>query len=236
MKKLVAFLFILLAFAPLQAKIHFTDLPDTLQVDLDTKYVVHWSVTFTPVVSQGSTTMELLQPMIKAVRLINESDNFQLADSSLLYEQSNCTMEQLEKVCEYLYHTPLPSPYGWFLGLQNDDTVVFGIKDTTEKFQANVAEASVHIEPLYGNIPVVNFRLDNGEPTEITQTFKDFTERNLFKAIATEIDGECIMAPRLNGTIEGGAIEVTSMPIPLINKLFRLNPEIGIEEEAVIIE
>ncbi len=124
MKKLVAFLLILLAFTPLQAKIHFTDLPDTLQVDLDTKYAVHWSVTFTPVVSQGSTTMELLEHMINAVSLINESDNFQLADSSLLYEQSNCTMEQLEKVCEYLYHTPLPSPYGWFLGLQNDDTVI----------------------------------------------------------------------------------------------------------------
>lgn len=44
------------------------------------------------------------------------------------------------------------------------------------------------------------------------------------------------MAPRLNNTIEGGAIEVTSMPIPLINKLFRPNPEIGIEEEAVIID
>ena len=111
MKKLVAFLLILLAFTPLQAKIHFTDLPDTLQVDLDTKYAVHWSVTFTPVVSQGSTTMELLEHMINAVSLINESDNFQLADSSLLYEQSNCTMEQLEKVCEYLYHTPLPCPF-----------------------------------------------------------------------------------------------------------------------------
>lgn len=54
MKKLVTLLLVLFAFAPLQAKIHFTDLPDTLQVDLDTKYAVHWSVTFTPVVSQGS--------------------------------------------------------------------------------------------------------------------------------------------------------------------------------------
>jgi hypothetical protein len=236
MKKLVAFLLILLAFTPLQAKIHFTDLPDTLQVDLDTKYAVHWSVTFTPVVSQGSTTMELLQPMIKAVRLINESDNFQLADSSLLYEQSNCTMEQLEKVCEYLYHTPLPSPYGWFLGLQNDDTIVFGIKDTTETFHANIVEASVHIEPLYGNIPIVGFRLDNGEPTETTKAFKDFTKRNLFKAIATEINGECIMAPTLNNVIESGAIEVTSMPISIINKLFLYSIEPEIIEEVVVID
>lgn len=234
MKKLAVLLLILFAFAPLQAKINFTDLPDTLQVDLDTKYAVHWSVTFTPIVSQGSATIELLEPMFNAVRLINESENFQLANGSLLYEQSNCSMEQLVKVGEYLYRTSLPSPYGWFFGLQSDDTIVFGIKDTTDTFQANIAEASVHIDPLYDNIPVVGFRLDNGEHTEITKTFKDFTERNLLKAIATEINGNFIMAPTLNNVIEGGAIEVTSMPISLINKLFRHEPEI--EEETVIID
>lgn len=234
MKKLAVLLLILFAFAPLQAKINFTDLPDTLQVDLDTKYAVHWSVTFTPVVSQGSATMELLEPMFNAVRLINESENFQLANGSLLYEQSNCTLEQLYKVAEFLYLTSLPSPYGWFFGLQSDDTIVFGIKDTTDTFQANIAEASVHIEPLYGNIPVVGFRLDNGEPTETTLAFQNFTERNLLKAIATEINGDFIMAPTLNNVIEGGAIEVTSMPISLINKLFRHEPEI--EEETVIID
>ena len=236
MKKLAVLLLILFAFAPLQAKINFTDLPDTLQVDLDTKYAVHWSVTFTPVVSQGSATMELLEPMFNAVRLINESENFQLANGSLLYEQSNCTMEQIIKVGEYLYRTSLPSSYRWFCGLQSEDTIVFGIKDTTDTFHANVAEASVHIEPLYGNIPVVGFRLDNGEPTETTQAFQDFTERNLLKAIATEINGDFIMAPTLNNVIEGGAIEATSMPNALINKLFlrSIGPEII--EEAVIID
>ncbi len=217
MKKPAVLLLILFTFAPLQAKINFTDLPDTLQVDLDTKYAVHWSVTFTPVVSQGSATMELLEPMFNAVRLINESENFQLANGSLLYEQSNCTMEQIVKVGEYLHHTPLPSPYEWFLGLQNDDdTIVFGIKDTTDTFHANVAEASIHIEPLYGNIPVVGFRLDNGELTETTQAFQDFTERNLLKAIATEINGDFIMAPTLNNVIEGGAIELNPKKLDII--------------------
>ena len=131
----------------------------------------------------------------------------------------------------------MPSPYEWFLGLQNDDdTIVFGIKDTTDTFHANVAEASVHIEPLYGNIPVVGFRLDNGELTETTQAFQDFTERNLFKAIATEINGDFIMAPTLNNVIEGGAIEATSMSVPLINKLFLRDIEPEIEEEVVIID
>lgn len=175
--------------------------------------------------------------MFNAVRLINESENFQLANGSLLYEQSNCTMEQIVKVGEYLHHTPLPSPYEWFLGLQNDDdTIVFGIKDTTDTFHANVAEASVHIEPLYGNIPVVGFRLDNGELTETTQAFQDFTERNLFKAIATEINGDFIMAPTLNNVIEGGAIEATSMSVPLINKLFLRDIEPEIEEVVIIDE
>lgn len=236
MKKLVVLLLILFAFAPLQAKIQFTDLPDTLQVDLDTKYAVHWSATFTPVVSQGSATMELLEPMFNAVRLINESDNFQLSNSSLLYEQSNCTMEQLVKVGKYIHHTSLPCPFEWFLGLQNDDTIVFGIKDTSDTFQANVAEGSVHIEPFYDNIPVVCFRLDNGEPTEITTAFKDFTERNLLKAIATEINGNFIMAPTLNNVIEGGAIEVTSLPNSLINQLFLYSNEPEIIEEAVIVD
>lgn len=234
MKKFAAFLLVLFAFAPLQAKIYFTDLPDTLQVDSDTKYAVRWSAAFTPVVSQGSATVELIEPMFNAVCLINESENFQLAANSLLYEQSGCTMEQMVKVAEYLYRTPLPSPYEWFFGLQSDDTIVLGIKNTTETFQANVAEASVYIEPLYGNIPVVGFRLDNGEPSAITQAFKEFTERNLFKAIATEINGEFIMAPTLNNVIENGAIEVTSMSIPIINKLFLRDIEHEIEEEAVI--
>lgn len=237
MKKLVTLLLVLFVFAPLQSKIHFTDLPDTLQVDLDTKYAVHWPAAFTPVVRKGCATMELLEPLFNAVRLINESENFQLAANSLLYEQSNCTMEQIVKVGQYLHHTPLPSPYKWFLGLQNDDdTIVFGIKDTTETFLANVAEASVHIEPLYGNIPVVGFRLDNGESTGITKAFKDFTQQNLFKVIATEINGDFIMAPTLNNVIEGGAIEATSMSVPLINKLFLRDIEPGIVEEVVIID
>lgn len=63
-------------------------------------------------------------------------------------------------------------------------------------------------------------QLDNGEPTEITTAFKDFTERNLLKSIATEINGVCIMAPKLNNVIECGSIEITSMSNPLINKLF----------------
>lgn len=42
------------------------------------------------------------------------------------------------------------------------------------------------------------------------------------------------MAPTLNNVIEGGAIEVTSMSIPLINKLFRHEPET--EEEVVILD
>lgn len=234
MKKLLFLLFILFSFAPLQAKIHFTDLPDTLQVDLDTKYAVHWSITFTPVVTQGSATIDLFKPMFNAVRLINESENFQLADNLLLYEQRECTMEQAAKVIEYLYHTTLPSPYVWFGGLQSDDTLVFGIKDTSDTFMANIAEASVHMEPLYGNIPVVGFRLDNGEPTETTLSFKDFTERNLFKAVATEINGNFIMAPTLNNIIEDGAIDATSMPIPLINKLFLRDTEPATVEEAVI--
>lgn len=234
MKKLVNLLFLLFTFAPLQAKIHFTDLPDTLQVELDTVYALHQSITFTPVVSQSSATIDLLEPMFNAVRLINKSDNFQLADNSLFYEQSNCTMEQLVKMVEYLYHTPLPTPYEWFWGVLSDDTILFGVKDTSDTFKANIAEASVHIEPLYENIPVVSFRLDNGEHTEITKSFKDFTERNLFKAIATEIDGVCIMAPRLNNTIESRIIEVTQYPVPLINKLFIRDIEAETTEEAVI--
>ena len=233
LKKLVILLLILFAFAKMQAQTHFSDLPDTLQVDLDTKYAVRWSVTFTPVVSQGSATMELFEPMFNAVSLINESEKFQLANSSLLYEQCDCTTEQLAKVGEYLHQTPLSSPYRWFLGLYNNDTIIFGIKDSTETFQADVAEASVHIEPLYGNIPVVCFRLDNGEPTEITQAFKDFTERNLLKSIATEINGLFIIAPKLNNVIEGGAIEITSMPIPLINKLFLGDTEPEIKDEII---
>lgn len=235
MNKLAAFLLILLVLSPLhaKAKMHFTDRPDTLQVELDTKYTLHQSLTFTPVLSQGSATIELFEPMFNAVRLINESENFQLAANSLLYEQSGCTTEQLAKITEYLHHTPLPSPYAWFLGLQNDDTIVFGIKDTSDTFRATIAEASVRIEPLYGNIPAVSFRLDNGEPTDITQTFKDFTERNLSKVIATEIDGECIMAPKLNSPIESCAIEVTSMPIPLINKLFLHHPNPQTKEPII---
>lgn len=238
MKKLVIWLFILFVFAPLQAKIHFSGLSDTLQVELDTKYALFRSVTFTPVVSQDSATIDLLEPMFDAVRLINETDNFQLADTSLLYKQANCTMEQLVKLGNYLSNSLLPSPYGWLLGLQNDDTIVIGIKDTSDTFQAEIGDASVSIKPLSGNILVFSFRIDNGEPTEITLAFNDFLERNIFKTIATEIDGECIMASRLNNTIESGLIEVASMPVSLINKLFlhdNIAPELPeIIEETLI--
>ncbi len=135
LKKLVILLLILFAFAKMQAQTHFSDLPDTLQVDLDTKYAVRWSVTFTPVVSQGSATMELFEPMFNAVSLINESEKFQLANSSLLYEQCDCTTEQLAKVGEYLHQTPLPSPYRWFLGLYNNDLLYSALRTLPKRFR-----------------------------------------------------------------------------------------------------
>lgn len=233
MKKIVTLLLMLLAVAPLQAQVHFTDLPDTLQVEPDTKYAVHWSVSFSPVVGQGSATMELLEPMFNAVRLISETENFRLADNSLLYEQRGCTMADFIKVGKYIHDNHLPAPYEWFIGLQKDETLVLGIKDTSDTFKARVAEASVHLEPLYDNTPVVSFRLDNGEPTETTEKFKDFSTRNLFKIIATEIDGTFVMAPRLNSPIESGAIAVSSLPVPLINKLFRPDPTTELEEVII---
>ncbi len=41
------------------------------------------------------------------------------------------------------------------------------------------------------------------------------------------------MEPKLNNVIEGGAIEITSMPIPLINKLFLGDTEPEIKDEII---
>ena len=80
-------------------------------------------------------------------------------------------------------------------------------------------------------MPVVAFSLDNGEKTEVTKAFEDFTARNIGKAIATEINGVFIMAPMLNSSIEGGSIEAVNLPVSVINALFdMLTPQTMTEE------
>ena len=62
-----------------------SDLSDSLRVEVDRLYAVHWAATFSPVVSTGSSTMEVLEPMITAMRLV-EPDGA-LMPHSLLCEQ-----------------------------------------------------------------------------------------------------------------------------------------------------
>lgn len=232
-RQLLAYIF-LSVFSYVNAQIHFSDLPDTLQVDLDTKYAVDWDVAFSPVATCGNATMELLQPMFSAMDLL--SDETKLMDNSLLYGQSHCTMEDLANVHDFMSNTPLPAPYSWFLGVENDDRIVFGIKDTSDVFIAKAAEASVSLNPL-DNTPEVGFRLDCGETTGTAIAFKEFTERNVSRCIATEINQNFVMAPRLMMPIEEGALNACNLPTQLINKLFLYTAESEeIIEEVVEIE
>ena len=206
-----------------------SDLSDSLRVEADRLYAVHWAATFSPVVSTGSSTMEVLEPMIMAMRLV-EPDGA-LMPHSLLCEHQNSSEEDVARVCDFISSTPLPRPYEWFWGINDRTTLVFGIKNTADAFTASVAEASVFIEPAFGDMPVVAFSLDNGEKTEVTKAFEDFTARNIGKAIATEINGVFIMAPMLNSSIEGGSIEAVNLPVSVINALFdMLTPQTMTEE------
>ncbi|MDE5684439.1 MAG: hypothetical protein K2I39_09565 [Muribaculaceae bacterium] len=221
---------------PLYAYSQSRDSVDTLEVEPDRLYAVHWNVSFTPVVSTGRSTMELLEPMIAAMRLIIPQEYIQMP-FSLLCEHENSTEEEVAKVCDFMSHTALPGSYEWFWGVNDDRTLVFGIKNTTDTFTATVAEASVFKEPVYGDMPVVAFRLDNGEETEVSKAFEDFTARNIGNAIATEINGIFIMAPKLNSSIEGGSIQAVNISNSIINKLFSQltpAPTIATQTEKII--
>lgn len=233
MKKILAYILILV-FGSAHAQIGLPDFPDTLQVELNTKYAIGRELTFTPAVSVGQASMELLKPVIAAINLLSEDG--QLVGNSLLYEQHNCTADDLKRVEQFIGKTPLPKPFSWFIGIENPDIIVFGIKDTSQSFKTKVAEASVTVEPMFDNMPIVNFRIDNGEPTNTTYAFQTFTEQNVTKIIVTEIDGTFLMAPRLNNYITGGAIEVCNLSIPLINKIFRYADREGLEVKEVLEE
>ncbi|MDE5629769.1 MAG: hypothetical protein K2I69_09455 [Muribaculaceae bacterium] len=233
MKKILAYILIFV-FGSAHAQIGLPDFPDTLQVELNTKYAIDRELTFTPAVSAGQASVELLKPMVAAINLLSEDG--QLVGYSLLYEQHNCTEDDLKRVEQFIGKTPLPEPFSWFIGIENPDIIVFGIKDTSQSFKTKVAEASVTVEPMFDNMAIVHFRLDNGEPTSTTYAFQTFTEQNVTKIIVTEIDGTFLMAPRLNNSITGGAIEVCNLSIPLINKIFRYTHREDSGSEEVIME
>ena len=209
-------------------QIKFSDLPDTLQVDTDTKYAVHWDVAFTPVVTQNDATDELLEHMLYAVRML--SVNGSLVDGYLIYEHPDSSMDDLYKIGMYLYRCSLPDPYSWFIGFKKSDTLVFGIKDMSDVFRANIAEAAVFIENYS---PVVAFRLDSGERTCVTDAFESFTERCLFKIIAIEVYDNLLMTQLLNAPIVRGVVEIADLPVPIINKIFSYTVA-EIEEKIVV--
>lgn len=203
----------------------------SINVKLNKESTVDWNATFTPVVSMNKADGFFLSLMYNAIKLISEGDSIVHGYYSMLYEQNNCTTEQINIITEYFNQNPLPSPYSWFCGLR-EHTLILGIKDTSNTFESHISEAKVSVIPV-DNVLCFTFGFDNKDNEDIKSSFKNFTKQHLGEDIVTEINGEFIAAPRIYDTIEKGVVQM-SASIPIIKKLFSPNSVAEVEECATV--
>lgn len=136
---------------------------------------------------------------------------------------AGCLMAQAEDEDGQLYAAalsaigdcPLPEGYKWFCGRTNGTDLTVGVMETVPAFRAGVHEAMFEFVVRTGVVSVPW----TYDVADVLQWAK-FTEANIGKYVAVEINGKFMFAPKVNQRISGGRCSIYGLSAEEINRLF----------------
>ena len=185
------------------------DLTNRLDVDLGKRYRVDWNVTVCPVA-------DVSQPCTKIfLDILRESSISSEGMSQLIIHKSDVDVLTCLNITDSIKRTPLPEGYKWFC--RSDTTgLTIGIIDKSREFNAKVNEAYVDYNK-YNNSLETDWKFNAAD----AKKWEKFTEGNLGKKVATEINGVFLSAPMVMNIIDEGACSLNGLSIDEINSLFK---------------
>lgn len=185
------------------------DVTNRLEVDFDKRYRVDWNVTVSRIPS-------VAEPCMKAFfALLQQSGINSDVISQLIIHTPDPSGNLYNHVTGAFRDFPLPEGYKWFC--RNDTTgLTVGIMDTSREFKSTLNEAYVDFDPNSGSVRVC-WRFPESDIIE----WGRFTESNIGKYVAVEIDGTFMNSPKVNAQISSGACSLSDLMPDEINNLFK---------------
>lgn len=198
---------------------------DSLKVELDTSCSVYWKVKAAPVASVGSSATEAFEKFLK-----NYLPDAVTAPGALMAFVPDDT-ELFVTLTSTIGKTPLKNGYRWFCSRNSASELIVGITNTEAVFEAIAGEASIDFNSHFGAFQLT-WKYDKGTAA----LWEQFTEDNIGKYVAVEINDKFIMAPKVNTAITSGECAASDVLPETVNELFKDAIPIAEDIEEIPIE
>lgn len=182
-----------------------------MDVDFYTEYSVDWSIVAGNVArddTAGCHSFEdlLLKHKLTDARIAGILMAHTADESGMLYDI----------ISSAIRNYPLPKGFKWFCSKRENGDLIVGIMETSQSFNAIVHKATIEYDPFSGLISV-QWKYEADDAARWAQ----FTEANIGRYVAVEINGLFMSAPKVNSQIKGGCCSITGLLPKEINLLFK---------------
>lgn len=185
---------------------------DKLEVEPFTKYQVNWKVTAGTVANEKTEVSNSFRKVVSKLHILDSQINGNLM-ATANDEDGNIYDMALTTIKEY----PLPKGFKWFCRTTAEHLTILGIMHTDSCFSANVNVASVEYEPISGLVSM-QWIYEGADALK----WAEFTNANIGKSIAVEINGIFLFAPKVNHQITEGRCGIIGELTPEeINHFFK---------------
>lgn len=188
-----------------------TEYASSLDIELSTPYSVNWTVTASKVATEQSPASRIFHDFLQGYEIKDS-----ILYGVLMVQGIEKTSALYDAIDSKVKGFPLPKGYKWFYGKREDETLILGIMDTSDTFNATACEALVELSNRLGVIGVP-FSFDKAG----AKMWAKFTKANIGNNIAMFINGIFASAPRINSQITGGRCSVNGLPAEDVNRLFK---------------
>lgn len=148
------------------------------------------------------------------------------SDAQLIYRCCN-NSERVKAVLEQLIGKAnsdrdlMTSGYKFVCWSDSENQVGFGVVGTSGAFQSKIKKASLNIiNTSDADYMQIEFRFGDSLCSAEVKEWAEFTGRNIGNVVVCELNGQVVMAPRINAEITGGACAITGLSVGRINTLF----------------
>lgn len=183
---------------------------DSLNVELDTPYSVYWKVKASPVASDKSPEAKIFNEFLEVFL----PDAYAVPGALMTIVPGNS--ELLSQLSSEMEKSPLGNGYKWLCYRNTDTELTVGIISDESGFEAIAGEAYIDFNSHFGTF-LLSWKYDKGTAA----LWEQFTEDNIGKSVAVEINDWFIMAPKVNTAITSGVCAASDVLPEIVNELFK---------------
>lgn len=151
---------------------------DTLIVDYESLYAVHWDVTAFPVASVFTFPQDDIDRIVEAL-LDTQKETLSQGNWILCY-YVDISLEEVSQIKSNLSYIDLPHGYEWKFGLFENDkqrmALLAAVVESDSPFVAHIGHAFMDKAP--SGKPAISFSLHQGESDDLSMEFRKFRAKH----------------------------------------------------------